>query len=64
VIELSASAKFGFFILAVLSMAALAGASIMMAQGQGWLATVLFLVAFVLIFFGIRTRRKLMKKLS
>lgn len=59
---MSARAKFGFFLLALVSMAALAGASVLMAQGEGWLATLLFVVAFILIFAGIRTRRKLLKK--
>lgn len=61
---MSLSAKIGFFFVALFAMAALALASIVMAQGEGLLAMVLFVVAFILIFLGIRARRKLLKRPS
>lgn len=64
---MSAKAKVGFFILALVSMALLAGASMLMGtpgKGNGWLATLGFVIAFILIYFGIYMRRKLLQKTS
>jgi uncharacterized membrane protein SirB2 len=52
------SVKVLLFFVAVVGMASLALASIMMADGKGWLATLFFIVAFVIIGFGFVTRRK------
>lgn len=58
---MSRNAKIAYFFVALLSMACLALASLSMAQGRAFAATVLFVVAFAMIAIGFVVRKRLLK---
>ncbi|QQE79485.1 hypothetical protein [Alicyclobacillus sp. SO9] len=61
---MSGSVKFGFFVLALVSMTGLAIASVFMAQNRFYISTVIFVISFLLIGYGFRLRRRLMKQID
>jgi len=58
---MSRKAKIGYFFVALFTMACLGGASVSMAVGMAWVATVLFAVAFVVIGIGFVVRKRLLR---
>jgi uncharacterized membrane protein len=60
----STSMRIVFFFVALITMVCLAVASILMAQGQGWLATLFFVLAFVLIGFAFMAKRRVYRPQS
>jgi len=61
---MSVKQKLGFLALAIVCMIGLASASLFMANGYGWYATLDFVVSFLLIFIGFLVRRKIFKRLN
>lgn len=58
---MSASVRVLYFFLALLTMVLLALGSVMMAQQKGWLATLFFILGFVLAGTGFATKRRFVR---
>lgn len=58
---MSRNAKVAYFFVSLLSMTCLALASLFMAMGRAWAATLLFIAGFVLIGAGFVARKRLLK---
>jgi hypothetical protein len=59
---MSQTAKISFFILAVVTMACFACASVMMAEGRGGYALSLFILAIVLVGCGFMVRKRILRR--
>ena len=59
---MSRTAKITYFFVALITMFFLAAASTLMAQGQAALATVFFIVAFIIIGVGFVVRKRLLRR--
>lgn len=59
---MSASTRLLFFMIALLTMVCFALGSVMMAQGEGWLATLFFVLAIVVAGCGFVAKRRFIKR--
>jgi hypothetical protein len=56
------SQKFGFFLLALVTMGCFAIATVVMAEGKGGLAIALYVLAFVIVGCGFTIKRRILPK--
>ncbi|MFB5192286.1 hypothetical protein [Alicyclobacillus fastidiosus] len=61
---MTTSFKIMFFFVSLFTMVCFALGSVMMAQGRGWLATLFFVLAFVMTGTGFVTKRRLVRPQS